>query len=135
MSWIQDIDFRKQIKQDMLERIIEGDPSIITEAELSALTEIESYLSARYNMAAVWATEGADRNALLVMYAVDIILYHIHSRLNPRQVPDIRADRYDAAIKWLSAVNKGNLSAALPPAETGAVFTKFHIGSNARRPE
>jgi signal peptidase I len=67
-------------------------------------------------------TEGDNRNQQIVMYLLDITLYHLHSRINPRNVPDLRKERYDGnnatqnggAIAWLKRVASGDLTADLP---------------------
>lgn len=60
-------------------------------------------------------TQGDNRNQQLVMYMVDVVLYHIHSRIAPRNIPQLRMDRYDAAISWLKNVAKGDdITADIP---------------------
>jgi len=67
-------------------------------------------------------TEGDNRNQQIVMYLLDITLYHLHSRINPRNIPDLRKERYDGnnatqnggAIAWLKRVASGDLTADLP---------------------
>ncbi|MDF7809923.1 phage protein Gp36 family protein [Hymenobacter sp. YC55] len=54
------------------------------------------------------------RRALLKTYLIDCALYLMHCRQNPRAVPQIRQDRYDAAIAWLNLVRQGKISAGLP---------------------
>ena len=67
-------------------------------------------------------TAGDNRNQQIVMYLIDITLYHLHSRINPRNIPDLRKERYDGnnpqqnggAIAWLKRVASGDLTADLP---------------------
>jgi len=67
-------------------------------------------------------TEGDNRNQLIVMYLLDITLNHLHSRINPRNVPVLRKERYDGnnamqnggAIAWLKRVASGDITADLP---------------------
>jgi hypothetical protein len=67
-------------------------------------------------------TQGDNRNQQIVMYLLDITLYHLHSRINPRNIPDLRKERYDGnnatqnggAIAWLKRVASGDLTADLP---------------------
>jgi hypothetical protein len=67
-------------------------------------------------------TEGDNRNQQIVMYLLDVTLYHLHSRINPRNIPDLRKERYDGnnatqnggAIAWLKRVASGDLTADLP---------------------
>jgi len=61
---------------------------------------------------------GDNRNQLIVMRLIDITLFHLHSRINPRNVPDLRKERYDGnspaqiggAIGWLKQIAKGEVS-------------------------
>lgn len=59
-------------------------------------------------------TAGDNRNPQLVNYCIDIALYTLHSRIAPRNIPDLRVKRYDEVISWLKNVAKGNITAALP---------------------
>ncbi len=67
-------------------------------------------------------SEGDNRNQQIVMYLLDITLYHLHSRINPRNIPDLRKERYDGnnatqnggAIAWLKRVASGDITADLP---------------------
>jgi hypothetical protein len=67
-------------------------------------------------------TKGDNRNQQIVMYLLDITLYHLHSRINPRNIPDLRKERYDGnnpsqnggAVAWLKRVASGDLTADLP---------------------
>ncbi len=57
---------------------------------------------------------GDDRNQVVIMYLVDLIIYHLHTSINPRNIPELRGIRYDAAITWLRAVSIGELEPNLP---------------------
>lgn len=67
-------------------------------------------------------TSGDNRNQQVVLYLLDITLYHLHSRINPRNIPDLRKERYDGnsphqtggAIGWLKKVAGGDINADLP---------------------
>lgn len=67
-------------------------------------------------------TKGDNRNQQIVMYLIDITLYHLHSRINPRNIPELRAIRYDGnnatqnggAIGWLKMVASGTVTADIP---------------------
>lgn len=69
-------------------------------------------------------TPGDNRSQQLVTYVVDITLYHVHSRISPRNIPDLRVKRYDGALKWLKMAGRGEITAALPvlqPVQGGRV--------------
>lgn len=62
---------------------------------------------------AKWAS-GDNRDQQLVMYLIDIALYHVHSRIAPRNIPDLRTRRYEAAIDWLKMCADGSVTPNLP---------------------
>lgn len=59
--------------------------------------------------------EGDTRNQMLVNMCIDIALYHLHSRIAPRNIPELRVKRYDDAIEMLQQFAKGDkVTADLP---------------------
>ena len=42
------------------------------------------------------------------MYLIDIVLYHLHCRIAPQNIPELRQNRYDDAKAFLMDVAKGN---------------------------
>lgn len=68
---------------------------------------------------------GDTRNQLLIQYLIDIILYHLHARINPRNIPELRMIRYDGnnatqnggAIAWLKRIASGDITIDLPENE------------------
>jgi len=70
---------------------------------------------------AYW-TQGDNRSGQLVQKCVDILLYHLHARINPRNIPEMRMIRYDGnhetqiggAIGWLKNVASGKINAEIP---------------------
>lgn len=58
---------------------------------------------------------GDNRNQQMVNYLIDIVLYHLHSRISPRNIPELRVKRYDDAIAWLKQCAKGDyITGGLP---------------------
>jgi phage gp36-like protein len=114
MPFLTDDDYKTLIKTDILAIVTRQDPTVRTTAERIAQSQIESYLRHKYDVAATFGKTGTDRAPDLVMYMMDIVLYHIHSAVSPQQIPDLRVKRYDDAIEWLKAVASGKLSADLP---------------------
>jgi len=49
-------------------------------------------------------TPGDTRNPLIVRYLVDLVVYELHSRIQPRMVPELRTTRRDDVITWLQGV-------------------------------
>ncbi|MBS1506048.1 MAG: hypothetical protein JSS79_05320 [Bacteroidetes bacterium] len=54
------------------------------------------------------------RDQKLVQIMIDIVLFFIHKRVSPRQVPQHRLTAYDMAIHYLDELRKGNLSSNMP---------------------
>jgi phage gp36-like protein len=117
MAFLQEEDYKLQVREYELDEITDYTEAIRLKSELAAQGEMESYLRDRYNVGEIFGAVGDDRNPLIVMYMIDIVLYHIFSAVTPRNVPQIRMDRYDAAINWLKAVAKGTINPDLPVTE------------------
>ena len=133
MSFLSEADYGLQIRKEIRDLVTDGNDMLLTAAAFAAQVEMESYLRGRFDVDAIFTALGpapavpaaggtpevparADaRNPQIVMYLVDMALYHLHSRQNPRNVPQIRQDRYDHAIEWLKMARKGSISTGLPP--------------------
>ena len=59
-------------------------------------------------------TAGDNRTQSVLMTVIDICLYHLHSRIAPRNIPDLRRDRYMNAVDMLRAFARGDMTAKLP---------------------
>jgi Protein of unknown function (DUF1320) len=59
-------------------------------------------------------TAADSRDQQVLTYVIDIVLYHLHSRIAPRNIPDLRIKRYDDAVKWFKMAAKGEVTPALP---------------------
>lgn len=108
MAFLVEDDYKAQIKADLLDKIVDADDNIRVAAENSAIGQAKSMLRVRYDVNAIFAATGDNRNTELVMYLVDMVLYHLHSRINPGQVPANRDKRYTDALDWLKNVGKGD---------------------------
>lgn len=83
-------------------------------AESEAIEEISGYLRPKYDIEAIFSATGTERNGLIVMYACDIALYNMAASAGGRMNSDVRKERYDRAIKWLSDVQAGKIVPDLP---------------------
>lgn len=61
-------------------------------------------------------TAGDPRSSLIKRYMVDITLYELHSRVNPRNIPKFRIQRRDDAVSYLKMIidPRKNVSPDLP---------------------
>lgn len=113
------------------------DPEVIETCEDRAVAEMVGYLNKTYNVEAIFSARGADRHALILMYAVDIALYHLFSLHNPYKISDIRKDRYDRAKEWLKMVANGDITiggAPRLPKENARENARFIMDSDKPRP-
>lgn len=83
------------------------------ESELYFATAITTAGESPESAPTKW-TKGDNRQQYLLTIFVDIMLFHAHSRINPRNIPDFRISRYDDAIAWLKMVNSGKVTPAFP---------------------
>lgn len=86
------------------------DPAVVETCEDRAIAEMRSYLSKTYDCDAIFSARGAERHQLILMYALDIAIYHIFCLHNPYKIADIRKERYERATDWLESVAQGKLS-------------------------
>lgn len=113
--FLTDTDYNTQIRTEILAAITQDQmETLLPAAELATMEEAEGYLAQRYDMATVWATTGTQRNPLLVMYMVDMTLYHIYSLIPNRQTPQKRETRYLAAKDYFERAAAGKVTLNLP---------------------
>ena len=78
---------------------------------------------------------GEKRNALIKRYVIDIVLYELHSRINPRNTPEFRIQRRDDAIKWLVSVQnpRNNIDADFLPKRVFEVQNGNDVSWNSKK--
>jgi phage gp36-like protein len=127
MRFLTDEDYRSFITDGDLEAMLEPhddeqiDPKAeLLKCEIVAQEEIAGYLRNRYDVEQVFApfdfAQGTPdtRSPIIIMYNIDVALYHLAARLPGRMNLEQREVRYDSALKWLDKVNKGQVQPALP---------------------
>lgn len=114
MPFLIETDYEVQIRNWIKQIIIQRKEDVRHQAELASQAEMESYLRQRYNVAQIFSATGENRNALIILYMVDIVIYHLHSNTAGDVIPELRIIRYNAAKDWLKAVAKGDISPDLP---------------------
>lgn len=113
MSFITSIDYDASLHREILDALLRKDsptydPQIVSICENRAIAEMRSYMNKVYDCDAIFSAEGEKRNALVLMFAVDIAVYHIFCQHNPYKIAKIRQDRYDRAIDWLKGIQQGD---------------------------
>ncbi len=120
--FLKDDDYEVQIRSE-ISRIIDptqGKTKIL-KAELMAIAQIKAYLSGRFAVDQIFVDAPLDeipesdpRDPYIVMITIDIALYHLWSKEGPNNIPKTRELRYNDALEWLQAVQKGQ-AVDLPP--------------------
>ncbi len=114
-NFIDLTDYDASIHKEILDSLLrqgtaDYDPQIVEICEDRAVSEMRSYLNKKYDCNKIFEARGAGRHALVLMFAVDIAIYHIFCQHNPYKMPKIRQDRYDRAIEWLKGVMRGDVT-------------------------
>lgn len=132
--FLEKADLPTVIYDYQLTEITEGDDDIILQDCAAAIEEVKSYLRNAYDCDVIFAAQGAARNALLLEFTKNIAVWYIVRLSNVDIIYSQAKERYDRAIKWLTAVAAGELSPDLPhlTAPDGNAITKIQIFSNRK---
>lgn len=114
MQFLTRNDFLSLIDNATLNVVAGTDDTKLIDAERIAIDQMNSSLSIRYDVNAIFSQTAGDRNALIVMYTVDLALYFLHAKASPDNIPTLRKDRYTDAQEWLDKVADGFISPLLP---------------------
>lgn len=114
-NFISTADYDATIHREILDSLLRKDaptydPQIIEICEDRAISEMRSYLNKYYDCDKIFSQSDADRHPLILMFAIDITVYHIFCQHNPYKMAKIRQERYDRAIEWLKGVMKGDIT-------------------------
>jgi hypothetical protein len=134
--YISIAELKSHLRDETIQAISGTDDTILTMAITGAESEAKGYLH-KYDIDAIWAKTGDERDDLLMIWLKDIAVWHYINIANPGVDFSLRERRYNAAIAWLKGVQKGDIVPDFPvPLEsTGdeANTTPFLIGSNPKR--
>lgn len=113
MAFLTIPELKTHLYNENVEVISRQDDTIVQAAIDAAISEAKGYLPA-YDIAATFNASGKNRNALLLTFVKDIATWHFLVLCNAGVELQLRQDRYERAIAWLKAVQKGDISADLP---------------------
>ncbi|MBW1666848.1 MAG: DUF1320 domain-containing protein [Deltaproteobacteria bacterium] len=114
MAYCTKADILKMLPYSQLIRLTddEGTGAVnderVTEAIESAAEEIDTYLGARYDLPLSSAPP------ILGKLNVDMAVYNLYSRVK-EQMPEIRKDRYQNAVRFLEKLARGEVSIGSQP--------------------
>lgn len=106
--FLTDQDYDASVHREILDAVTRDDGALIKICEDRAVKDMRNYLHLHYDVDAIFSAQGEARDPMLVMFCVDITVYHLFTMHNPRNMSKIREDRYNRAIAWLKAVGRGN---------------------------
>ena len=114
MGYLNREDYYLKIQENNLNQITSNNPSFVDNANMLAEATLRSYLIQEYDIDVEFGMTASSRSIELVNYGVDIALYHIHSRISPQNIPELRINNYNTAITWLKMVTTGQLNVDIP---------------------
>lgn len=85
--------------------------------ESMAIAKVRSALHHRYNTTALFDAEDEDRDPLLVLHVLNVFVYLLYRRINPRKIPEVVKEDHDETLAWLDRVAAGKEAPDFPPAE------------------
>lgn len=141
-NFIDITDYDASIHKEILDSLLrqgtaDYDPQIVEICEDWAVAEMRSYLNKKYDCDKIFSARGTDRHALVLMFAIDIAIFHIYCQHNPYKMSKIRQDRYDRAVEWLKGVMCGDVTidgAPLLPADELEDKSRWQIKADEVRP-
>lgn len=140
--FIQTNDYDATIHREILNSLLrtdaeDHDAEIIEICEDRAIAEMRSYMNKKYDCNAIFSAEGNNRHPLILMFAIDISVYHIFCQHNPFKLSKIREERYKRAIEWLKGIMAGDITidgAPLLPESDITQNSPWQIQSDTARP-
>ena len=141
-------DLKNNIYSYQVEQITEGDDTIVLQALDTAEQEVKSYFYTndkkeyldgrpRYDVEAIFAKRGEERNALVVSLCLSVAKWYIVDLCNADIIYDHAKERYDRAIEYLKRLAKGEVNISSLPIvprteETEKQITPFVYGSRTK---
>jgi hypothetical protein len=86
-----------------------------------------------YSWLPVSITIGDNRSQQVVQVVIDIALYHLHSRLAPRNIPELRTRRYERALRWLDDAAHGVVTPQMIQLNQPELGARISFGSSVKR--
>jgi phage gp36-like protein len=133
MAFLTIDDYKAKVKDDVMVILTRNDESVRTIAEGYAQAEMEGYLSARYDTTAIFNATGSDRDPIVILYMVEIALYHLFDAISNRKIPPKIETRYHKATEWLMKVQEGDINPPRLPVPTDNSKDFIRFGNNKKR--
>ena len=139
MAYLTLQELSTHLHDEQVETITRGDNTIAEAAIDAAIAEARGYLT-RFDTARIFSASGSKRNQLMLIFVKDIAVWHLINLCNAGSELPLRQDRYERAVDWLKAVQRGDVSPDLPSkepeggkAEKNNPIGAIAYGSNPKR--
>lgn len=137
MAYITPAELTTHLGTVQIETISDGDETMLLAAIDGAVSEMRGYLVQKYDIDTETKKTGEARNPLLLIFVKDMSVWHFVNICNVSTSLELRENRYNRAVSWLKAVQKGDVIPDLP-VKTSADgtpdnTTPFVVGSNPKR--
>jgi len=130
MIYITQADILQHIDADSLQVLTGGDNTVLERAETEAKDEIFAYLNVRYNAPEIFNPDN-ELPAIVKLRLIDIMLYHLHAKVSPDHIPELRNQRYQDAVNWLEKIADGFINPDFPVKDTKDA-TPLRFGSGKK---
>ena len=132
--YLQPEDLERGVRGEILS-VVTRNADNVRQAIAEAQAEVESYLTARYDIRTEFAKTGDDRLPMVVKLVRDIALYNCFNIANPVSMPENRVTAYNNAIKFLKEVQVERASIDGLIRLTGTTGTSSYVsfGGNRKR--
>ena len=108
MAFLTIQELNTHLHDELVETITRGDATIVQAAIDAAIAEAKGYLT-RFDCTRIFSASGSKRNQLLLIFVKDIATWHLINLCNAGTDLKFRQDRYERAIDWLKAVQRGDV--------------------------
>lgn len=135
MAFLTINDFYSRVTANIVDQIIQGDDTVITQAEIVATGLVTDRLCDRYNVEDELSKADAARNNSLLRWMLSLAVYSLYSRVPDSDIPERVTKDYDDTVSELEKISTGKLSCTLSRVidASGTVRTRMRIGSNPPR--
>lgn len=132
--YLQPEDLERGVRGEILS-VVTRNADNVRQAIAEAQAEVESYLTARYDIRAEFAKTGDSRLPMVVKLVRDIALYNCFNIANPVSMPENRVTTYNNAVKFLKEVQAERASIDGLTRLTGTTGTSSYVsfGGNRKR--
>lgn len=114
MRFIEERELETRKTKHIIEAIDENNSYIINEIVEMAISDVSTYLSAKYDVEFIFNQKGDKRNPTIKRIVIDFVTMYLFERFSSNEIPDSVTERYDKNIKMLQDLANGRLGINLP---------------------